>query len=90
MINTYDITSSVLSGLFAGYCLSRVVHSELNKTYLAKIADLSARVEKLEEFRFSLYEKNLLLGEKREWDEISTEESDQLTDIDDEIEEDIE
>jgi len=45
---------------------------------------MNTRIEKLEDFRFSLYEKNLLLGEKREWDEISSEISDHLTDEEEE------
>ena len=75
-----------LSGIVTGYLLSRFIQHEIKATYLNNLIMLEKRIEKLEDFRFSLYEKNLLLGEKREWDEISSEVSDHLTDEIDEEE----
>jgi hypothetical protein len=73
-----------LSGICVGYVMSRILDYEFKKLYLNKLITMNTRIEKLEDFRFSLYEKNLLLGEKREWDEISSEISDHLTDEEEE------
>ena len=74
------------SGIFTGYLISRFIDYEFKILYLNRLNMIQKNIEKLEDFRFSLYEKNLLLGEKREWDEISSDISDQLTDeIDEEI-----
>lgn len=69
-----------LSGIVTGYLMSRFIQYEFKATYLSNLNMLEKRIEKLEDFRFSLYEKNLLLGEKREWDEISSDISDHLID----------
>ena len=67
---------SFFSGVCTGYIIVCVINHEYKKNYLKKLDNFEKRIEKLEDFRFSLYEKNLLLGEKREWDEISSDLSD--------------
>lgn len=67
------------SGICVGYATTRLLDYEFKTTYLNKLNMFEERIKKLEDFRFSLYEKNLLLGEKREWDEISSGISDHLT-----------
>ena len=76
-----------IGGVVTGYLLTKLIEYEFKAKYLSNLNILEKRIEKLEDFRFSLYEKNLLLGEKREWDEISSEISDHLTDEDIEEEE---
>ena len=89
MINTYDISFTLTVGFLSGCFISRIIDYEFNRIYNKKIESLEKRIEKLEDFRLSIYEKNLLIGEKREWDEISSELSDHSSEIDvdeDEIE----
>lgn len=66
-----------LGAMTVGYAISRLIHNESRKECLDKINILEKKIEKLEDFRFSFYEKNLLLGDKREWDEISSDQLDE-------------
>lgn len=80
---------SFFSGVCTGYIIVCIINHEYKKNYLKKLDNFEKRIEKLEDFRFSLYEKNLLLGEKREWDEISSELSDHSETEELEIDEEI-
>lgn len=65
-------------GVITGYLVSKVYEHEYKSLYQNKLNSLENRINKLEEFRITIYEKNLILNEKREWDDDSSD--DQLSD----------
>lgn len=77
------VNTSFLGGILLGSVITHICCTDiiLRKIYQAKVNKLEERIEKLEDFRLSMYEKNLLLNEKRHWDEDTSEESDHLSEL---------
>ena len=50
---------------------------------------IDKKIENLEEFRFKIYDKNLLFNDKRHWDNIEDSDEDEIDDIDDEEEDEV-
>jgi len=48
---------------------------------------IDKKIENLEEFRFKIYDKNLLFNDKRHWDNIEDSEEDEVDDIDEDEDE---
>ena len=48
---------------------------------------IDKKIENLEEFRFKIYDKNLLFNDKRHWDNIEDSDEDEVDDIDEDEDE---
>jgi hypothetical protein len=64
------------AGILTGYTIaSRVMEHEFKLIILDKLNKCERNIEDLQSFRLTLYEKNLFVEARREWDETSTETS---------------
>jgi hypothetical protein len=74
-----DYSSFLFNGILIGTLLTHIIYhdSVINHIYQTKIIKLEKKIEKLEEFRIYMYEQNLILNEKRQWDSEISEESDE-------------
>lgn len=83
-----ELNTSFFGGILVGSIVTHICCTDiiLRKIYQAKVNKLEERIERLEDFRLSMYEKNLLINEKRQWDEDISEESDHLSELEDMVE----
>jgi len=66
-----DFNLSFFNGIAVGAALAHIFYSDyiLARLYMLKILKMEKKIDELEEFRILMYERNLILDEKRQWDE---------------------
>ena len=66
-----DFNMSFFNGVAIGTVLAHIFYSDyiIGRLYMLKILKVEKKIDELEEFRILMYERNLILDEKRQWDE---------------------